>query len=129
MSTQALEASRVEEIFVDCLYKDGESTDNNIRVDGIMLSVGLNPKRIDNHRSEIEAMLEELPDEFKASGGGGWSFLNACNDRHDRQWTGLHQRMDQLFMLGMAIGKVELQSPRELWQILPGGMPYFIIML
>ena len=127
MSTNTLKSSRVEEIFRDCLYKVGESTDDHIPVEGIVIHVGLNPTRVQDHRTEIESMLGELPDEFKASGGGGWSFLNACNDRHGRQWTDYHQRMEQLFILGMAIGKVELQLPRELWNVLPGGMPYYIV--
>jgi hypothetical protein len=72
-------------------------------------------------------MLAELPDMFKESGGGGWSFLNACDDRHGNQWTGLHQRMEQLFQLGIGIDKVECQLPREVWPALPGGMPYYIV--
>ena len=74
-------------------------------------------------------MLSELPDEFRVSGGGGWSFLQACNDRHGTQWTGFHQAMEELFMLGMAAGLVTELLPRDLWDALPGGMPYYAVKL
>lgn len=125
--TLMLNPQRVEEVFMDCLFKEGEDTTNYVKAEGIMATIGFHPERLDGHREEIEAMLTELPDEFRESGGGGWSFLNACMDRHGNQWTGLHQIMDQLFTLGIAIDKVEYQLPRDLWSALPGGMPYLVI--
>jgi hypothetical protein len=35
--------------------------------------------------------------------------------------------MDQLFTLGIAIEKVSFQLPREMWNVLPGGMPYLVV--
>jgi len=58
------------------------------------------------------------------SRGGGWSFLNLCSTKDEKQWTGLHERMEQLICLGMAIGKVSYCCPREMWPSLLGGMPY-----
>ena len=128
MSTQTvLDPERVTPIFTDCLFRDGEDTSNHIKAEGIGRNVGFPPERLQNHKAEIEAMLDELPDEFKKSGGGGWSFLNACNDKHGNQWTGLHQRMEQLFQLGIGIGKAQYQMPREIWSVLPGGMPYLVV--
>jgi hypothetical protein len=69
-------------------------------------------------------MLSDLPDEFQASGGGGWSFLNACMTKTGEQWTGMHPTMDKLFMLGIAAGKARWLMPRDMWSVLPGGMPY-----
>ncbi len=122
-----LSAERVEEIFRDCLFRDGEDTSNHVVAEGITRNVGFHPDRLNGHKAEIEQMLDELPDGFKRSGGGGWSFLNACEDKHGNQWTGLHQTMEQLFQLGIAIGKAEYQLPRDMWSTLPGGMPYLII--
>jgi hypothetical protein len=122
-----LDPQRVEAIFMDCLFKEGEDTSNHIEAEGIIGSVGFHPERLESHRAEIEALLGELPNEFKVSGGGGWSFLMACNDKHGNQWTSLHLRMDQLFQLGNGIGKVKSLMPRELWSALPGGMPFYII--
>ncbi|MDP2665599.1 MAG: hypothetical protein Q8P23_03110 [bacterium] len=128
MSTQTvLDPERVNAIFMDCLFKDGEDTSKHIKAEGITKNVGFHPERLESHKTEIEAMLDELPDEFKKSGGGGWSFLNACNDKHGNQWTGFHQRMEQLFQLGIGISKVQYQMPREMWSVLPGGMPYLVV--
>jgi len=60
-------------------------------------------------------------------GEGGWTFLNACQDKHGRLWTGLHQTVEKLFLLGMATGKAKCLLPREVWPMLPGGLPYFAI--
>lgn len=72
-------------------------------------------------------MLDKLPEQFHEATGGGWSFLNACNDRHGNQWTGLHQRMEQLFQLGIALGRVSYCLPREFWSAMPGGVPYIVV--
>ncbi|MEK7645754.1 MAG: hypothetical protein AAB374_01460 [Patescibacteria group bacterium] len=128
MDTQTtLNPEQVNAVFMDCLFKDGEDTSKHVKAEGITTTVGFHPERLESHKAEIEAMLDELPNEFKKSGGGGWSFLNACNDKHGNQWTGFHQRMEQLFQLGIGIGKVQSQLPREMWLALPGGMPYYII--
>jgi hypothetical protein len=122
-----LNAERVEQVFLDCLFKEGEDTTNHVKAEGIVRNVGFHPERLTSHKEEISAMLDELGDEFKKSGGGGMSFLNACNDRHGNQWTGLHLRMEQLFQLGVGIGKVECLMPRAMWSALPGGMPYYVV--
>ncbi|MDP2684482.1 MAG: hypothetical protein Q8P20_05505 [bacterium] len=122
-----LTAENVVRIFQDCLFLEGENTDKHIKAEGITTTAGFNPDRLDKHKKEIEAMLNELPNEFQKSGGGGMSFLNACMDKYGNQWTGFHQTMEQLFQLGIAIGKVQCQLPRKMWTSLPGGMPYYIV--
>lgn len=122
-----LDPERVKEVFTTCLFADGEDHADRILAEGVVNTVGFHPRRIAEHKDEIEAMLKELPDEFWLSGGGGWTFLNACNDRHGNQWTGEHLRMEQLFQLGMAIGKVKSLMPRDMWSALPGGVPYYVI--
>jgi hypothetical protein len=126
MST-VLTAEHVSDVFMDCLFRDGEDTSNHVKAEGIVHDVGFHPDRLESHKAEIEAMLDELPDAFKKSGGGGMSFLNACNDKYGNQWADLHQTMGQLFQLGIAIGKVQSLLPREMWSMLPGGMPYYVI--
>ena len=122
-----LSAERVEAVFLDCLFKEGEETSNHVAVYGIMMNVGFNPDRLDSHKAEIMTLLSELPNDFQKSAGGGMSFLSACTDKHGHQWTGLQLRMEQLFLLGIAIGKVETLLPREIWSFLPGGRPYYAI--
>ena len=123
-----LSAERVEQIFLDCLFTDDEDTTSHVVAEGIVTKIGFHPDRLQSHKDEIIAMLDELPDSFKKSGGGGWSFLNACDDKHGRQWTGLHQTMEQLFQLGIGIGLVKSVMPRSMWSVLPGGMPYYVIL-
>ena len=128
--TVVLDAQRVDEIFRDCLFQDGEDTTGYVAAEVIVNTFGFHPERLQGHREEVAALLDELPDEFKSSergGGGGWSFLNACNDRHGNQWTGLHQNMEQLFVLGIALDLVDYVLPRMMWGALLGGMPYLVI--
>jgi len=122
-----LTSERVTEIFLDCLYREDEDTSNHIKAEGITTNVGFHPERLEGHRAEVEAMLMELPDQFLLSKGGGWSFLNACMDRNDIQWGG-HENMQQLILLGIGLNKVRFCMPRSMWSVLPGGMPYFVVL-
>lgn len=127
--TIVLNPQRVEEIFLDCLFQDGEDTSGAMMAEGIIADYGFSPERLESHCDEIMAMLEELPDDFRESGGGGMSFLNACMDRHGNQWTGMHQTMEQLMVLGIALKLVSYMLPKSLWPSLHGGMPYFTILI
>ncbi len=123
----------VETIFRECLFHDVELAAAEadptlaVLVDGIMREFRLHRERLENHRPLIEAMLRNLPDTFHVSGGGGMSFLKACNDCDNNQWTDLHRRMEELFVLGMGLGRVQYCAPREFWPALPGDMPYIVI--
>lgn len=127
MTTKNLTATTVEGIFLACLFKEGEDTANHVKAEGIVTRVGFHPGRLDEHKAEIAELLELLPDSFKKTGGGGMSFLNGCYDRNDVQWTGMQSAVEQLFLLGLATGKVTCLAPRELWSAMPGGMPYYVI--
>jgi len=126
-NTQILTSERVEKVFMSCLFKDGEDSSEHIVAEGIVRTIGFHPGRIEEHRQEIHDMLAELSDDFKMSGGGGMSFLNACMDKHGNQWTGMHLRQEQLVQLGIAVGEVEYAASREMWRLFPGGMPYFVV--
>ena len=122
-----LSPQRVLTAYKACLFNDGEDTSNHIPVEGIMFSVGFHPGRLKMRTPEIAAMLRELPDEFKVDQGGGMSFLDACMDRNGRLWTGDHATMDKLFQMGVAVGIAKCLLPREMWEALPGGMPYYSV--
>ena len=126
-TTTSLNAGQVNAVFMDCLFRDGEDTSKHVKAEGIVRNIRFHTERLESHKAEIVAMLDELPEQFQEKSGGGWSFLNACNDKHGNQWTGLHQTMEQLFQLGIGIGKVKSLLPREMWNALPGGMPYYVI--
>ncbi len=127
IANAVLNPERVNQIFLECLFAGDEDTSKMIQAEGITNTTGFHPGRLQSHKVEIETLLGELPEQFKESVDGGWSFLNACNDKHGNQWTGLHQRMEQLFQLGIGIGRVKPLLPKEMWNVLPGGMPYYVI--
>lgn len=128
-----LTSENVELMIKICLYRNDEIVDQDtasaglVIIKGITVNFGFHPGRLKKNRKAIIEMLAELPKPFMKSYGGGWSFLQACNDKDDNQWTGLHTRMEELFCLGMAIGVVTMPMPRELWPGLPGGMPYYVV--
>lgn len=122
-----LTSEAVNALALECLFREGEPTHDAIKVDGIVGKFGFHPARIAENADAIAALLAELPDEFHASKGGGWSFLNACMDRNGAQW-GEHRDMEALFCLGIAAGKAKWQLPRDMWNVLPGGMPYVVVM-
>lgn len=128
-----IDANKVEEVFKDCLFtgnevgKDGKPKGEMIQIEGIVTKYGFHPRRIKKHKNKIIGFLDELPTQFHKYHGDGWSFLNLCNTKDGKQWTGMQLRMEQLICLGMAIGKVKYCLPKEMWSALPGGVPYIMI--
>ncbi len=141
-----LTAENVDTTFLDCLVPTDDPRLKDLRhltldelpewligVNGLALDVGFVREKIDAHREDIRSMLAELPSDFHAEEGGGASFLFMCDDKDGNQWTGLHQTMEQLVLLGIATGFVSFALPREMWHemrnVLPGGMPYICVNL
>ena len=122
-----LTIENVEMAILDCLFKDGEDESKAVLAEGVIRQFGFHPERLNEWKDSIIEMLEQLPETFRQATGGGWSFLNACDRNDGTQWTGLHKNMEELFCLGMAIGKVKSQFPKEIWSALPGGVPYYVI--
>jgi hypothetical protein len=122
-----LTAINVMEVFMDCLFQEGEDTSKAVIVDGIISKFGFHPGRLESHKQDIREMLDALPEEFQESSAAqGTSFLQGCVTRTGDQW-GEHQQMEQLFALGFATKDAVLLMPREFWKVLPGGMPYIAI--
>lgn len=127
-----LTADRVAAVVTDGLFVDEEIQGLSreeiqakaVVIEGISRAYGFHPERLAGHRDEVYEMLSELPDGFRASAGGGASVLTAHVDRHGNTWTGFHQSVDELFVLGIALGLATWLLPREIWNALPGGMPY-----
>lgn len=127
-----LTADKVEEIFMDCLFRDEEIVKGvpivePVKVVGIVHNYGFHPQRLEAHKNEVKELLTELPKEFHKASGGGMSFLNACVDKEGTQW-GQHMNMEQLFCLGIGLQLCAFSLPREFWSSLPGGMPYITIL-
>lgn len=125
-----LTADTVNKCFTACLFSN--DTDRSVmeqtavRVSGISMNVGFDPEKLAKNKETVQGLLRELPDEFMASKGGGMSFLQMCVDKNGAQW-GEHRNMEELVLLGLAVGAVEYCLPRELWGILPGGVPYVVV--
>ena len=136
-----LNTENVVSIFRDCLLSDDDPRkaelegvtsledlpDFLVPAEGIQLKTGMVREKIEAHRDEIRSMLEALPSSFHANEGGGMSFLNMCEDQEGDQWTGSHEVVEQLLVLGIAAGFVSYPMPREMWQILPGAVPYVVV--
>jgi len=124
----------VGDTFKVCLFQQEEVANGKpkpeheaIFVEGVTMKVGFHKERVNKRKEKIIGFLKELPEEF--SKGGGWSFLNLCNDKDGKQWTGMHEVMQELVCLGIAIGKMKYTMPKDTWAALPGGMPYVTVSL
>ena len=82
---------------------------------------------LERNRRDIDALLDQLPEPFHQDTGGGWSFLNMCDDKDGNQWTGLHLVQEKLVVLGRGVDRIHFLLPRELWPVLPGSVPYIMI--
>jgi hypothetical protein len=128
-----LTAENVDTIFRDCLFDESEFEGGKPKMkefpigEGVVLKAGFHPTRLLNHTAEIIDMLSQLPIPFGEKTGGGWTFLNACMGKDEEVW-GEHSNVDQLLTLGLAIGKIKYTMPRDMWKVLPGGLPYFTVM-
>lgn len=120
-----LTAENVEKVFRECF---SENKENIVKCDVVAHSFSFCKDKLQENKQNIVDMLSCLPKEFMQNTGGGYSFLMACNDKDGHQWTGLHLTMEKLFALGIGIEKVKCLLPRELWQMMPGGMPYFMVL-
>lgn len=140
MAELIIDPEEVNKAFLEALFTESEVRDlggreapeGAVLVEGIRHRFGFHPERLEEKRDEVRCWLRALPHQFHADGGedgGGWSFLNACNQENGMQWTGLHQRMEQLFCLGMGLGYAVSLFPRAFWDSIPGGMPYYLINL
>jgi hypothetical protein len=121
-----LTAENVSNVFKSCLFNEGEDSTSHVVGEAVKMKVGFHPQRLEDHRIDIELMLNQLPDQFKVGTGDGYSFLEACFTAEGKHW-GEHSNIDQLLSLGNAIGKAKFLMPRVMWQIFPGGMPYFVV--
>jgi hypothetical protein len=125
-----LTSEAIHEIAKRVLFKpdeiaDGKPPENAVRVEGLVNRFAFHPDRVMEAKPQIDALLLELPDSFHQSKGGGWTFLNAFEDRHGRHW-GEHRDMEMLVCLGIAVGSASWML-REMMEALPGGVPYFEI--
>ncbi len=126
----------VDKVFKQCMYTNDEiqhlevpntPPEDAIKIRGTMAGVAFHPKRVERAKEVVTEWLMQLhPGFLETSTEEGLSFLQGCQTQAGEQW-GEHYSIDQLFNLGMAIGRVKPMFPRFMWTKLPGGMPYYFI--
>ncbi len=116
-------ARLVEETFKKSLYREGESVTETIEIDGVAHKYAFNVERLKEQKETVEALVAELPAEFKQ----GWTFLNLCMTKDGGQWTGLQLRSEQLMVMAIALDLMKYCLPKNMWFVLPGGVPYVIV--
>ncbi|EMJ59882.1 hypothetical protein [Leptospira sp. P2653] len=125
-----LTSENVSNLFLKCLFLEGEDTTNFVKAEGVAITIGFHPERLRTNKTQIKELLDQLPQRFRKSEASseshGWSFLNACKTEKGILW-GQHKNVDELLCLGLASGLIEYNLPREIWVALPSGVPYFFI--
>ncbi len=121
-------AQRLEAVFMDCLFRNKAEakTFEPVLSSGIAVNVGFHPERLASHAETIKALIKEVvKEDFYEDAGGGYSFLHLPFDKDDEQW-GEQRNAEQLFLLAQALKLASFCVPKEMWSMLPGGMPYVV---
>tara|TARA_B100000745_G_scaffold300141_1_gene252946 strand:- start:1619 stop:2044 length:426 start_codon:yes stop_codon:yes gene_type:complete len=128
-----LTVENVKTLMRACLYQDGDKGFNGrdvpsdaIVVCGITRTFGFNPTRVREQTRNILNILENVSDKFLTTGGGGASFLELPFDKDGKHW-GEHINAEELYALSAAIGVGSFALDKDMWHILPGGVPYIQI--
>ena len=124
-----LTSKRVTEVFEDCLFRDEEVKDGKPNkefsiTEGLRVKVIFNTERLNQHKPEINEMINEIIGIDKIA-----HFLNMCTRKDGTLWTGSHDEVDQLMMLGLAteILAIPLNISRDSWKdFFPDGIPFVI---
>jgi len=131
-----MDASQVNEKFRSALYNDaemaalepGKTPEDAVIVEGVNTVFGFHPERLKALREVALGWMEKLRHEFFSGtegGSGGDSFLNLPFDKNENQW-GEHVNAQELACLLIGLGLAEWVFPRDIWHVLPGGMPLIV---
>lgn len=124
-----IDGNAIDQVFLECLANDRTSRDAII-IEGIVHNFAFDIHKLENNRQLIVSWIKMLPSEFldlNENGGGGWTFLNLCMTKDKSNvWTGLHLRCEQLYCLAAGNDLARFLFPRDMWQSLPGQMPFII---
>ncbi len=99
---------------------------DGVTVDGIMREYHFSPSALEEFRETVVGWINQLPDEFLESKGGGWSFLNLCTTKDGALWTGMQSTMEDLVAISKGLGLADYLFPRDVWEVLPGAVPYVV---
>ena len=124
-----LTPQEVNRLFRECTVSSSSKDvqEEIITANGIFHRARFSKSKIEQNKSSILTLFNELPDGFRKENGDGMSFLNMCVDRYGNYWTSNHTTMELLVLLGIAIDAIEFNVPTQLWPMLPGNVPNIII--
>lgn len=121
-----ISSQEIRSMFMDSLFKPEELPASGtpdegtfVRVEGIVGGFGFHPERVKTHAPRLKEIIAELDPNFLV----GWTFLNLPFDKNGNQW-GEQPTANEFMCLSMANGLARYQFPREMWEVLPGGVPY-----
>jgi hypothetical protein len=120
-----LTSQNVKDLFQKVLFNDGEDHTNHVPVQGITINVGLHPGRLEEIKPQVAELLGQLSQDFHKDHGGGTSFMNMPALANGELWGEQHNAQE-LMVLGLATGYLSYCLPREMWMMLPGGVPYLM---
>lgn len=122
-------ARKIHEIFMYCLFDEGEDQTGAVLVQGLSSGFGFHPERLAEVKEDLRKIASDVvSDEFLESKGGGMTFLRLPVGRDGKVWC--EQKTSQeLMCLCIASGFANYCLPRELWDMMPGGVPYLVFNL
>ncbi len=120
MGKPLINAEQVQNIFIRCVRKSLQIPDEKAKfVEGHCIKSYLEPSGFEK---EILHWLDALPLVFRASIGGGAHWYHLFNeedgaiDKNGTPWTYRFGDVEELILLGQAIGRIRFMLPREEWR-------------
>lgn len=121
-----LSPKKVQQIFRNCLFKEEELENNQplcdfTEAEGIKHNAFFHTGRLNSYKKEINEILDCIPNIDK-----GVYFTNLCFNKDGNLWTGDHNIIEQLIILGIGSETLSYPLKKDLWFLLPDGLPYVI---
>ncbi len=99
----SLSLTAVNDHYTYCLHLPGDR-DRPIPVKAHGMNVLFDPRRLRERSGRLHDLFDRLHAMLWRTQGGDYQVL--CVDRDGRQWTTKRQIIDELFALGLALGRI-----------------------
>jgi hypothetical protein len=123
-----IDALEINKMIRDCFFKPEEGKPNEgefVKVEGLIKNFGFHPKRLADKKARLIELMNDLHPNFMKNTGGGWTFLNLPFEKDGRHW-GEHPDCEAFIAMCIGNGLAKYSMPREMWDALPGGVPYVV---
>ena len=107
-----LTEENVAKVLKECFVDKNTNKDNTepITINGILVDVVLDKKKIVQQRASIHALIENLPDELYESNGGFHYIMIGYTIDGVQSWTQQVKYIEALLALGMAAGYIKIKD-------------------